>query len=145
MKKKDLDIVLLKNQYKTLSEIREKFQRKSNHSVCKFLENKMEEILFEIEHKTVFVIPSLKKSEIVSSVYDKPYTLENGEVIHYYKLIFKNGDRGICAVPKVYSYRITVGSKLSYILKNNQIEFILQELNEKTKLHSRKRTNPRTN
>lgn len=134
MKNKELNIVLLKKQYKTLSEIREKFPRKSNHSACKFIEEKMDEVLFDIENLTKFTIPELKKSEIVSSVYDKPYTLVNGEVIHYYKLIFKNGDRGTCAVPKVYSYRITVGSKLSYILKNNQVEFILQELNEKTHL-----------
>jgi hypothetical protein len=127
MKKLELDIVLLKQRYKTLSEIQEKFPRKSNHLVCKFLDAQMQEVLFEIEQKTLFPITEPKTSVIVSCVYDRPYNFPNGDVIHYYKLIFKNGDRGLCGVEKVFSYRLTVGSKLSYILKNNKIKFTLQE------------------
>lgn len=124
MKKSELDIVSLRQRYKTLSEIAEKFPRKSKHSVCKFVNNQMKELLFEIEQKTLFPSTYPKTSVIVSCVYDKPYVFPNGDVIHYYKLIFKNFESGICGVENVNSYRLTVGSRLSYVLINNKIKII---------------------
>ncbi len=116
----------LKAEYKTLSEVLEKFPKKSQHPVAKHIQNRLEEILFRIEQELLnpFIPIKTRRSKIVSSKHEKTWRNPRGEEVHYYRLDFENGDNGVVGIIEHNDPKIGVGKTIFYYLDHNKLKII---------------------
>lgn len=66
----------------------------------------------------------MKKSNVLSCEYDKPYSFPNGDTIYYHRLILQNGDKGNCGVSEMFASKIAVGQEINYQIDNGRIKLI---------------------
>jgi hypothetical protein len=121
MQTKSLYLEKLKDEYKTLSEVREKFPRVSQHPVAKYLEERLSKILFWLEQEENNPSPKNKKSKIITSTFLKTLRSPKNQEIYYYEIEFLNGDKGILATQEFNNPKISVGKTIMYWVQGDKI------------------------
>ena len=74
----------------------------------------------------------MKKSNVLSCEYDKPYSFPNGDTIYYHRLILQNGDKGNCGVNEMFASKIAVGQEINYTIDNGRIRLVSEAQTQQT-------------